>query len=423
MSEIILDRKIIPSFVVPEKFDFQKVDSFQFKNGVFVHTLSASDIPIVKLEFSFQGGTSQDAASFNSYFAAKLLDQGTRKKTNEEIAEFIAFRGAHLEIISGNEKIIFVVFTLKKYIEEVCNLLHEIINESKFEESNLARIKANEAQNLEVKETKTSHLAGVEFVSKLFPNHYYGSRLHSSNVDRIQLDDLKVFYKQFLVGASFELCASGAIDDAVLKTLESIFGTDDLKNNSSKEQNINAQESGKFLLPREGAVQSSIRYGFQTIGKTHEDYTLLSITNEIFGGYFGSRLMTNIREDKGYTYGISSNIIQLKNASYFQIGTDIKAENAQDTLDEIKKEIDIMCQTPISLEELEKVRNYIFGSFAISLNTSFELMDKFRAVHLLGLNYDFYNRYFDVLKSVTPQQVQDISQKYLSQEAVIVTCG
>ena len=112
MQKTLLDRSIVPSFVVPDQFEFQKVNSFQLSNGINVHSLQAGNQPVIKLELSFVAGTSIDGGSFESYFCSKLLDQGTKKKSNEDIAEFIAFRGAHLEIISGNEKIVIVVFTL-----------------------------------------------------------------------------------------------------------------------------------------------------------------------------------------------------------------------------------------------------------------------------------------------------------------------
>jgi zinc protease len=423
MHKTLLDRSIVPSFVVPNQFDFQKVNSFTLSNGIHIHSLEAGSQPVIKLEFSFVAGTSIDEGSFESYFCSKLLDQGTKKKSNEDIAEFIAFRGAHLEIISGNEKIIIVVFSLKKHLQSVCELVFEILNESQFEQTNLDRVKTIEFQNLEVKETKTSHIASKRFVSSLFPNHYYGESLATDLIDPIQLEGVKNFYENYLVGAKFDLFVSGAVDDTCIKVIDTIFGSHVVNENQPNNKVLSESVLGYQKIDKAGALQASIRYGFTTIDKTHEDYPLLSITNEIFGGYFGSRLMTNIREEKGYTYGIGSHIVQLRNASYLQIATDVKAENADDTLAEIQIEIDRMCQDRVSNEELIKVRNYIVGNFANSLNTPFELMDKFRSVHLVGLDYSFYNRYFDALKVATPEDILMTSQKYLSQDALKVVCG
>ncbi len=418
-----LDRSVVPSFVVPNSFEFQKVNSFTFSNGIHVHALEAGNQPIIKLELSFVAGTCQDNGSFESYFTAKLLDQGTTKKNNEQIAEFVAFRGAHLEFISGNEKIIVVIYSLKKHLKSVCELVFEVLNDSQFNQNNLDRVKKIEFQGLEIKETKTSHIASRKFISTLFPNHYYGKSLHSSFIEPIELENLKQFYLRYLVGAKFDLFVSGAADDESLKCIELIFGQHSVFSKENDSKTILKSNLGIEKITKKGALQASIRYGFQTINKLHVDYPLLSITNEIFGGYFGSKLMTNIREEKGYTYGIGSHISQLKHASYFQIATDVKAENADDTLKEINLEIDKMCQEKITIEELTKVRNYIVGNFANSLNTPFELMDKFRAVHLVGLDYSFYNTYFETLKSITPEDIQNASQKYLTETPAIVICG
>jgi zinc protease len=423
MIKELVNRSVAPKFIIPERFDFQKVESFCLSNGTEVFYINAGNQPVVKLEFNFKGGSSVDGATFASFFACKMLDQGTKTKSKEEIADYIAFRGGSIEIISGNDRIIINVFCLVKHLEDICMLLEEMLNQSKFSQADFTHIKEIECQNLLLKESKNNHLAGNHFVEKLFPNHYYGKKIHSELLQSIDFESVEKFYLKNIKDNKFELFVSGQLDDAVLSTINKYFKSNTVDSRVEDLLMPMKNETGKFILPKEASLQSSVRYGFQTIDKIHEDYALLSITNEIFGGYFGSRLMSNIREDKGYTYGIGSNIVQLKKASYFQISTDVKAENGEDTLREIQFEIDKMCTDLVDLDELEKVKNYIFGTFANSLNTPFELMDKLRAVQLIDRDYSFFHHYFEKIKEASPRDIQEMAQKYLTQVPLIVVCG
>ena len=130
----MLDRSVAPSFVVPETFKIPKVESFRFDNGVACHYVSAGDQPIIKLELHFKGGKCYDEASFNSLFTAKLLSQGTSTMSSDDIAEFIAFRGAYLEITSGHEKLIVTLFTISKHLKSLCDFLKDVLEDSIFRE-------------------------------------------------------------------------------------------------------------------------------------------------------------------------------------------------------------------------------------------------------------------------------------------------
>jgi len=163
----------------------------------------------------------------------------------------------------------------------------------------------------------------------------------------------------------------------------------------------------------EGSVQTSIRIGRLLFNQKHPDYAAFKVMNMILGGYFGSRLMQNIREDKGYTYGISSRNAAMKNGSYFVIGTDVKKEIYQDAVSEIYKEIEKLKNEPVSEEELENVKNYMSGNFLGSLSTAFAVMDKMQDIHLYNLDENYYNDYITKLRKVTIEDVQKVAQTYL----------
>jgi zinc protease len=168
-----------------------------------------------------------------------------------------------------------------------------------------------------------------------------------------------------------------------------------------------------LYLEKADSLQSSLRMGQILFSKKHEDYSALMILNEIFGGYFGSRLMKNIREDKGYTYGIHSQFVTLRDMGYWAVSADVKKEFLQNTFTEIDKEAHILKQDLVSDAELQTVKQYMLGAFAGSLNTPFDVAETFKAIYFLDLNYDFYDKYLDTIRNITPSQIRDIAQKYL----------
>jgi zinc protease len=163
-----------------------------------------------------------------------------------------------------------------------------------------------------------------------------------------------------------------------------------------------------------------LRIGKKLFNRTHPDYIPFVITNEILGGYFGSRLMKNIREDKGYTYGIYSSIGSLKNEGYWVIAADVKKEFAENAIAEIFKEINKIIEQPVETEELERVKKYMLGSFMNQLNTPFDLMDRFKAIHYTGLDYSYYDRFIETVKTISSETIQKIAQTHFTPNNLVI---
>jgi len=177
----------------------------------------------------------------------------------------------------------------------------------------------------------------------------------------------------------------------------------------------------KHLIRKDDAIQSAIRIGRVLFNKTHPDYFKFQVLNTVLGGYFGSRLMANIREDKGYTYGIGSGLSSLVHGGYFFISTEVGADVSKDALKEIYKEIGLLREELVGAEELETVRNYILGQFLRSVDGPFALADKFKAVWEFGLGYDYFDRYFEAVKTITAKEIRDMANQYL-QEKDLIEC-
>jgi zinc protease len=180
-----------------------------------------------------------------------------------------------------------------------------------------------------------------------------------------------------------------------------------------------APDKMKNYFERPDAIQSAVKVGRVLFNKTHPDYFKFQVLNSVLGGYFGSRLMANIREDKGYTYGIGSGINNLVRSGYFFISTEVGADVTSSTLSEIYKELKVLRENLIPDTELETVRNYMLGNFLRSVDGPFSLGEKFRAIWEYGLDYSFFDEYFRVVKSVTPGELRDIANQYLREEDMI----
>jgi predicted Zn-dependent peptidase len=163
----------------------------------------------------------------------------------------------------------------------------------------------------------------------------------------------------------------------------------------------------------------SIRLGKILFNRSNPDYPAMQVVNTVLGGYFGSRLMRNIREDKGYTYGIGSAISSLQQTGYFIIASEVNSKFSQETIQEIKKEIEILQKTLIPEEELKKVKSYMLGQLIRSVDGPFSLSDTYLNIWLQGLDLSYYKKYIKTVKAISTKDIQYLSKKYLEIDSLI----
>jgi predicted Zn-dependent peptidase len=372
---------------------------------------------VVRIELIFNAGNWYEPSLGCAHFAAKMLSEGTAKHTAKEIQEKFAYYGAFPEFSSGMDHSTVTVYTLSRHLEALLPLIHELVSESVFPEKELENARNITLQGLKVNKEKTAFLAGSKFREMLFgPEHPYGYFLSEEAIQAVHVSSLQDFYKRNYTIQNCEIVVSGSGEVDFVTLINKYLGSDYWGKSDSLSYKGRETHATHFvkreLMVKEAAVQSSIRMGKKLFTISHPDYFNMYCLNEIFGGYFGSRLMQNIREDKGYTYGINSNLVTYKNEGYFVIGTDVKREFTQNTLEEVYKEMNRLKEEKVPAEELETVRNYMLGSFVNSINTPFAVADKFKTIHFNGLGYDFYSHYFQTLKNITPEILMATAHKY-----------
>ncbi len=385
--------------------------------------LTGGDQEVVQLELIFPGGRVHESKPLTAQLAARLLKEGTTSKSAAEIAELTDFHGAHLQANAGYDNATLSLVCLKKHLAQLLPLVKDILNHPQFSEQELAIQQRRSIQQLVVNQEKTDYLAQRLFHQKVFGlNHPYGYSSSKEKYESITTADLNDFYtsnKGILYGF-----AAGKIDTATLDLLQHHLC--DIKTADSAPQPAHPLNTtpGQYHQERENAQQSSIRLGKPMISLQHPDYASLQVLNVLFGGYFGSRLMSNIREDKGFTYGIYSSLGNFKQTGYWMIGTEVGKTVAKDALAEIYKEIKRLQEEPIPDSELELVKNYIMGSYLSRVDGPFAQAKVHRGLieHQQTIA-DFQQRIQRVLQT-TPKRLMELAKEHFNaQDFVEVVVG
>lgn len=422
----MLDRKTAPTYVTIDKVDVMQVEKNQLSNGIPFFSLSAGSQEITKLEFIFRAGMYQQQETLVASATNSMMELGTKSYTANELSDGIDFYGSFLELSVEQDFANVTIYSLNKHLENTLRYLEEILKYPVFPEHEFETYMANKKQKYFINSQKVSVLARRKFVELLYgEQHPYGKNVLESDFDRLKIQDLKNFFNQHYNAGQCTILASGKLPENIIAIVETFFGKKVWPSSSNvveqKQHLITTTNNPKTFIQKEDAVQSAIRIGRVLFNKTHPDYFKFQILNTVLGGYFGSRLMANIREDKGYTYGIGSGLTNLVHSGYFFISTEVGAEVTQLAIDEVYFELKRLREDLIDTSELDTVRNYVLGHFLRSVDGPFSLASKFKNIWEYGLDYSFYDNYFYAVKTVNPKDLRDLANQYF-QEKDLIEC-
>lgn len=408
----MLDRSIAPAFQRTTQLSLLTPRQINLNKDTSLYVLSGGTQEVVRLELIAPAGKWYEPFLGVSHFTASQLDKGTSSKSSYQLASLFDDYGAHLEIAPGNDFITITVYALTKNVREVVAVLLEMLMEASFPEQELAQGKSIFLQNLKVNEEKTSYVAGKLFRKEIFGEHPYGREVNATSVESIDRQALVKYHQQQL--GNFQAIVSGNVSDSLAKQLAQLLEQLPTKEISSNHQVYAQAKSGNRYVPKEGSVQSTIRYGKRTINRQHEDFFDLIFLTHILGGYFGSRLMKNVREEKGLTYGIHASVQPLLRDAFFAIGADVNRENRELTVQEIQNELKKLIDEPVRKNELEAARNHFIGSLQSEVTNAFAHGDKFKTILLNQLPHDYYQRMINRVDVLTAKDLQRIADKYFT---------
>ncbi|MGZ3900472.1 MAG: M16 family metallopeptidase [Bacteroidia bacterium] len=420
----MINRAQAPEFKTIDKVDVIKATPSKLQNGIDLYTIDAGSQEIIKLEFIFKAGMYHQPAALVASATNSLLETGTKSYTANEISDGIDYFGSFIELGVGQDYACITLFSLNKYLNESLKFVEEVIKYPVFSENELNILITNKKQKHQINSQKVSVLARRKFSELLFgEKHPYGIDVQDKDFDRINLNEVQEFYNNFYQSQNCTIIASGHLPKNLNEILNGFFGEKEwgVKPHKIITEKFPLQTTTQrvHLFEKDDALQSAIRIGRILFNKTHPDYFHFQVLNSVLGGYFGSRLMANIREDKGYTYGIGSGLMSLVNTGYFFISTEVGTDVTANALEETYKEIKILREELVSDSELETVRNYILGQILRSVDGPFALADKFKAIWEFDLDYTYFDNYFKAVQTVTPKQLRDMANKYLQQDDLI----
>jgi predicted Zn-dependent peptidase len=411
----MLDRRIAPAAFPVEKVLFPKPRLYTLANGIEVWVVSAGEQEVFKFELSTKAGAVHSPIAGLAGMTASLMKRGTSTHSAQEIHQSFDFFGAFWDIQASLDNGTITVYGLNKHFESLVPLVSEILQDASFPADEVEKEIEIERQKTKLNWEKTSYAASQKFRAQLFPNDPYGRFTVADDFDALNQDVLASQYASTWKTQKPIIFLSGRISEEQISFLDQTIGLINFqKSDIQTPALVPALKPSKLRDVKEGSVQSSIRYGLPAISRNHPDYFHYSVMNTVLGGYFGSRLQKNIREDKGFTYGVSSSLAPYPRGGYWVVGTDVNGENVEATLTEIKKEIKILQNELVPSEELEIVKSYLMGSFTGELTQAFDIAEKVRVIQLDGLAPDFYDQFQDSIQNIQAQDIRDMAAKYLN---------
>ncbi|MEO5645500.1 MAG: pitrilysin family protein [Bacteroidia bacterium] len=418
-----INRTAPPAFLEVEKINLEEAVKLELSNGIPVYMLDAGTQEVTRIEFIFRAGIRHQAHSLVSSGVNDMLDEGTHTRNAEVIAEELDFFGAFIETETQHDVASFTLFSLNKHLRSTLPVVQDIIRNASFPEEEFRIYLTNKRQKFLVDNDKVSVLARRKFNDLLFgASHPYGAKSELADFDMLTRESLANFHKNNYTADRCTIVVSGKLPENMLELLESFFGDEWKAPVNIKDAELPVPVTAKervHTIEKEGAVQSAIRMGRVLFNKTHPDYLGMQVLNTVLGGYFGSRLMANIREDKGYTYGIGSGLVSMLGGGYFVISTEVGVDVTNAALKEVYYEIDKLQTELVGEDELELVRNYLIGVFLRSTDGPFAIGDRLKGILGYGLGYDYYDRYVETIRTITAEQLRDLANKYLKKEDLI----
>jgi zinc protease len=412
---MILNRQIGPRLQPVTFKSIQEAELFWLENGIPVYVINAGSEELMRAEFIFDGGqVNEDFPLLASTTNAMLLE-GSKNYSAKEINNAFDFYGAFVNPFINKDSAGMTVYFLNKHIEKIIELCSEVLLNPLFPENELVTLQRKRLQSYQVNRKKVQNLSSDRYFEAVFgPDHPYGRQVSQPDFMNVTTAMLQAFHRRYYSHGIMTVIISGKVPENAKGLLRKYLGDHQIEKESEEKNNpaIIGSKKLKDFVAKKGAIQSAIRIGSATINKNHNDYLGLMVLDTILGGYFGSRLMKNIREEKGYTYGISSSLISLKQSGYKIIATEVGQKHTEKTIEEIYKEIRILQSDPVGKEELETVRNYMLGEMVRMFDGPFALAESFKAAWEFGLDNRYYYNMEKKIKTITPDEIIALANTY-----------
>jgi predicted Zn-dependent peptidase len=418
----MLNRKTAPDIVNAVDFNLHLKPYRQFflDNNVPVYAVDAGSQDVLMLEFVFFAGNWYEEKNIVAATTNYMLKSGTKHKTAFEINEYFEMYGAYLNCNCFNETSTVTLHTLSKHVSKLLPVVGELLTDAVFPEEELSIYKQNRKQRLSVNLKKCDFVANRLMDEELFGSHHpYGRYTSAEDFDALTREDLISFYNEYYANGTCMLFVAGRLPQDIQEQLNKNFGHLPFNKHTVPDKtfiSVHAQEKKHNVINDAAGVQSAIRIARPFPNRHHPDFPKVQVLNNILGGFFGSRLMTNIREDKGYTYGIRSYLQNHVQESAWVISTEAGRDVCSATISEVYKEMDKLRKEPVKKEELDLVRNYMMGMLLGDLDGPFQIIARWKTYILNNLNEHYFYNTIQTIRTVGAEELLALANQYLQED-------
>lgn len=421
---MILDRTTPPPIRQLSEFSIALPERRVMKNGMPLNIINAGTEDVVRFDLLIGGGQWHQEQPLQAMFTNRMLREGTRRMTSAQIAEKLDYYGAWLELSSSVNYGFITLYSLNKYFSRTLSVIAEMVKAPLFPAKELSVVADTNKQQFLVNSTRVEMIARKQLNRALFgAEHPFGRYAVAEDYDRITPEVLRDFYQKYYHSGNCSVYISGKVTPDIIRSIEENLGDDawgEVKDKPVMQAVAPRTTSEKHLfVEREDALQSSLKMGSFVMDRQHPDFLKARVMVTLFGGYFGSRLMSNIREDKGYTYGIGAGIVSYPDTGILIISTEAANEYINSIIAEVYREMDKLCNELVPQGELEMVKNYMLGDLCRSYEGPFSLSDAWIYIETAGLDDKFFICSLDAIRGITREEIQRLAQAYFCKENLI----
>jgi predicted Zn-dependent peptidase len=413
-----IDRTQQPAIRELEDFSLVRPERRTLRNGITLNVIEAGTEEVVRVDFVIGGGQIDQQQPLQALFTNRMLREGSRQFNSAQIAERLDYYGAWLDLSSSINCCFVTLYSLNKYFDQTLAVVADMLKHPTYPERELALVVDNNRQQFKVNNARVEVLARKAFNRAFFGcGHAFGRYAELPDYDRITADVLREYYRAHYCSDNCTLYVSGRVSPKVIRALERELGDAPWgENHGRPELRMTAPMTvaeRRIHVERPDGLQSAVRMGGFMMDRLHPDYLKAKVMVTLLGGYFGSRLMKNIREDKGYTYGIMAGIVNYPGISLLNIGTETGNEYVEPVIAETYREIDRLQQERVGEEELQMVRNYLLGEVCRSYEGPFSLSEAWIYADTGLLGDDYFDRTLEAIRGCTAGDIQRLAQAWL----------
>lgn len=412
----MLNRKQAPALKEISTLHLPKYQKTVLANGIPLYIVNMGTQNVFKVEVIFHAGRRHELKHQVANATAKLLKEGAGKMDSASIAEHIDFYGGTLGQAQNLDTPSVILYGMCKHFDHLLPVFTEVITNPSFPQEEFDRFIREKKQELPINLSKNDIVAYRKITASIFgESHPYGYNSSLEIYDQLKRADLVQHFEQNYVSCNCTIIASGKIDQHIIDKINQELAPKIKKGQLPPPTYTEVQSEVKnTFIERPNAVQSALRLGRKLFNREHPDFFGLFVLNTILGGYFGSRLMMNIRENKGYTYNIYSMIDTMIVDGSFIIGTEIGTEYVDATLKEIHHEMNRLQTEPVPLGELQMVRNYLKGSILNWIDGAFNVADIVKMLVINDLDEQYFLDLVKKIETISAKEIQTLAQKYLN---------